>query len=264
MSSVYGRLGFSFDTTKFNGADTLSPNVINFLSNTSIDLAQWQIDDLAAGSTTGYYQNPHNDSLGAIAVFLTGMSTYANTEMWDYGTTMDTANGLGPIVTTAQTSLTNFTNHTNNLSGVTKSTDISLYPDLNSALSVGRQILNITTKTDNVQNNTPILGNFTSLYVGSDLLSQANTMANCYITLSGSFISNVSNISNSAMANIITNITTLQTFLNNQVSSDTSFYQNSYAVATEYSTVAQFSHLGATQNSLITLIGTDKLKTDLS
>ena len=55
----------------------------------------------------------------------------------------------------------------------------------------------------------------------------------------------------------------LKTFIDTRVNSDISFYVNSYEISREYSTVSQFSNLGNTQNNLITLIGTDKLKSDL-
>lgn len=263
--SVYGRLGFdsTFDTTLFNGADTLTSGVLNLLNVTSINLSDWQIQDLSDATVTGYYQNPHNDNIGVISVFLTGINLYANTGYYIY-TNPDVANNMSLAASSSLTSLSNFTNHTNNLSGVTRSSDISVYPDLNSGLSIGRQILNITNTTDGVQNNTPILGTFTSLYIGNTLSSFATTMANDYITLSNSFTSNVSNITSSTMNTIISHIQSLQTQIDTRTNSDISFYLNSYEILKEYQTVSQFSNLGATQNSLITLIGTDKLKADLS
>ena len=263
--SVYGRLGFdsSFDTTLFNNADTLTSGVLNLLGNTSINLSDWQIQDLSNATVNGYYQNPHNDNLGVISVFLTGISLYANTSYYTYSNP-DVANNVLLAASSSLTSLTNFTNHTNNLSGVTRSSDISVYPDLNSGLSIGRQILNITNKTDGVQNNIPMLGTFTSLYIGNTLTSLASTITNDYITLSNSFTGTTSNVSNSTMNTIISHIQSLQTQIDARKNSDISFYVNSYGILQEYQTVSQFSNLGATQNSLITLIGTDKLKADLS
>ena len=166
--SVYNRLGFNFDTAMFNGADTLTPGVLNFLGNTSINLSQWQENDLANAQVNGYYQNPHNDKLGALAVFVTGISLLSNTANCTFDD-LDTANTMANTAVSAQSSLLNFTYHTNNLSGVTRSSNTAMYPDLNTAVSIGRQILNITNKTDAVQNNIPILGNFTSLYVANDI-----------------------------------------------------------------------------------------------
>jgi hypothetical protein len=268
MSSVYGRLGFNFDTTKFNGADNLSTGVLNLLGNTTINLSNWQESDLANAEVNGYFKNPHNDSLGAIAVFVTGISLLANTSNYEFDDA-ETANTLANTAISSQTSLLNFTYHTNNLSGVTRSSNTAMYPDLNSALAVGRQMLNITNKTDGVQNNTPILGNFTSLYVANDISIFVKTLANDYITLSNSIGSNTesmnanNSISNTTMNVIISNIQSFQTLIDTRTNSDIAFYTNSYQVLQEYMSISQFSNLGATQNSLIVLIGTDKLQTNL-
>lgn len=266
MSGVYGRLGFNFDTTKFNGADNLSTGVLNLLGNTTINLSQWQEDDLANAQVNGYYKNPHNDSLGALAVFITGISLLANTSNYEFDDA-NTANTLANTATSAQTSLLNFTYHTNNISGVTRSSNTAMWPDLNTALSIGRQILNITNKTDGIQNNTPILGNFTSLYIANDISIFVNTLANDFITISNSISANGGNannsISNTTMNTIISDIQSFQTLVDTRKSADVSFYLNSYEILQEYQTVSQFSNFGATQNSLIKLIGTDKLKTDL-
>jgi len=261
--SIYARLGFNFDTAKFDGAYTLSPGVLNFLGNTSINLSQWQIDDISSNTVYGYFQNPHNDNLGVISVFVTGIASYANTINYNYNNT-DLANTMANVALSTYSSLQNFANHTNNLSGVTVSTDATLYPDLNLALAVGRQMLNITNKSDGVQNNVPILGNFTSLYIGPDLSAQANVLANDYIVLSNSFSGANSNVSNATMNTIIFDIQTLQTLIDDRRNGDITFYTNSNEIMQEYFTVLQFSNLGATQNSLIELIGTDKLKEDLS
>jgi hypothetical protein len=266
MSSIYGRLGFNFDTTKFDGADVMPANVANFLGNTSIHLSQWQVDDIANATTTGYYQNPHNDVLGTLSVFIGGLKVYANTANY---ANPDLANTLLSAANSTENSLISFVNHTNNLSGVTRSSNTSIYPDLSSALSIGRQILNITNKTDGVQNNTPILGNFTSLYINSDLVVYNHAIANDYITLDSSMSADAngnltSNITSLAMNVIIADIQGLQNLINGRMNGDISFYINSLEISKEYSTVVQFSSVGNTQNNIIKLIGTDKLKDDLA
>ena len=261
--SVYDRLGYNFDTTQFNGADVLTPGVLNLLGNTSIGLSQWQINDIANNAVGGYYQNPYNDDLGVLSVFLAGIKVYANTESYGY-TNPDVANTMGIVAESAEASLINFTNHTNNISGVTRTTNGTLYPDLNMALSIGRQMLNITNKSDAIQNNTPILGNFTSLYIANTLTYYTNTIVNDYITIQNSISGANSNLSSATMNTIIFDIESFQTLIDTRKNADISFYQNSYAVLNDYQTTSQFSNIGATQNSLITIIGTDKLKTDLA
>jgi hypothetical protein len=241
-------------------------NVVNFLGNTSIHLSQWQVDDIANATATGYYQNPHNDVLGTLSVFIGGLGVYANTANY---ADPDLANTLLAAANSTESSLVSFANHTNNLSGVTRSSNTSIYPDLGSALSIGRQMLNITNKTDGVQNNTPILGNFTSLYVNSDLVVYNSAIANDYIMLDASMSADAngnlsSNISNTDLNNIVNDVLGLHTFITDRMNGDISFYINSLEISKEYSTVAQFSSIGNTQNNIIKIIGTDKLKNDLA
>jgi hypothetical protein len=262
MGSIYGRLGFNFDTANFNGDDTLTPGVQNYLSNSSINLSEWQIGDIANTTVGGYYENPYNDNLGELSVFITGIEAYANTEAYGYDNP-DLANTMLAAASSAQTALTNFTNHTNNLSGVTRSSNTAAFPDLSSGLNIGRQILQIVNKSDGVQNNTPILGNFTSLYIANTISESANTIRNDYIVLANSFSGANSNISNSQMNTIIFDVQSFTNEVNARTSGDISFYTNSYEIVNEYLYISQFSNLGATQNNLIEIVGTDKLKDDL-
>ena len=262
--SVYGRLGYNFDSTSFNGADVLSQGVINYLGNTSINLSDWQIDDLSNSQVSGYFENPHQYTLATLSIYLDAIYDIANTENISYTNAETSAVDLLPTLIDTAPAIINFTTHVNNLSGVTNSSNTALYPDLNSALSVGRQILNITNKTDSVQNNTPILGNFTSLYVGNTLTSLSTSITNDYIIFNNSLSidesgNTISDISDSDMSVMVSDIQTLQTLMDTRRNSDYSFYQNSLSVMRDYQTLLQFSNLGATQNSLITLIGTTKL-----
>lgn len=267
MASIYGRLGFNFDTTKFNGADTLSKGAQNYLSYSSIDLKQWQIDDIANSTASDYYQNPHNNILNDLSVILNNIVLNSNTGSIIFDTAANEANVLNSTTTTTLASISNFLNHTNQLSGVINTSDASLYPDLSTGLSIGRQILNITNKSDSVQNNTPIMGNFTSLYIGPDLDARYINILKDSITLNNSIYivdgNNNSNISISDINLIISDVQSLQDLLDTRRIHDTTFYRNSLLVLDDYFKVLDFSHVGSTQNSLITLIGTEKLKTSL-
>ena len=263
MGSVYGRLGYNFDTVKFNGADKLTTGANNYLNNTNINLSQWQIDDMANQTVGGYYQNPHTSVLNNLVIVLTSFVETCNSNTTTFTEAQNTANDLVNVAISTISTISSFTTHTNRMSGIERSPDISLYPDLQSATAVGRQILTITNKTDSVQNNTPILGNFTSLYLGPDLQASYTTINNDKIILNNSIESNTSNISSNTMNTIISDVSYLQSMIGSRASSDIAFYTNSLSVIRDYQTVLQFSNIGANQNSLIQLIGTDKLKNNL-
>lgn len=267
MSSIYGRLGYNFDTTLMGNDAAIGSAANNFLNNSSVQLSQWQVNDIANASVTGYYQNPYTSTLSNLTITLTNMAATCNIGNVTFDTAEAQANVLHSTINNTLGSISSFKTHTDNISGVQKSSDGSLYPDLNTALSIGRQVLSLTNKSDGVQNNTPVLGNFTSLYIKDQVNSLSNTITNdSTILLNSIYVldgNNASNISISAINSIITNVSSLQTLLNSRRSGDISFYQNSLAVVQDYQTVLSFSSVGATQNSLLQIVGTDKLKTSI-
>ena len=268
MSSIYNRLGYNFDTTKFGDDVDLAPGANNFLNNSSINLSQWQVDDIATSTATGYYQNPYTSVLNNITIVLTGMAANCNTSSITFNVAPTQANTLYSSIINALTAVSDFTTHTNYISGVERSANTVLYPDLNTALSIGRQVLSLTNKSDQTQNNVPVLGNFTSLYIRDDVDSRSNAIIIDSRTLGNSLYvedgNTYSNISVSSINTIITDVNSLQTLLATRRNGDINFYQNSLAIIRDYQAVLTFSSVGATQNSLLQIVGTTKLKTDLA
>ena len=268
MSSIYNRLGYNFDTTKFGDDVDLTPSANNFLNNSSINLSQWQVDDIATSTATGYYQNPYTSVLNNITIVLTGMAANCNTSSITFNSAPTQANTLYSSVINALTAVSDFTTHTNYISGIERSANTVLYPDLNTALSIGRQVLSLTNKADQTQNNVPVLGSFTSLYIRDDVDSRSNAIIIDSRTLGNSLYvedgNTYSNISVSSINTIITDVNSLQTLLAPRRNGDINFYQNSLAIIRDYQTVLTFSSVGATQNSLLQIVGTTKLKTDLA
>jgi len=268
MSSIYNRLGYNFDTTKFGDDVDLTPSANNFLNNSSINLSQWQVDDIATSTATGYYQNPYTSVLNNITIVLTGMAANCNTSSITFNVAPTQANTLYSSIINALTAVSDFTTHTNYISGVERSANTVLYPDLNTALSIGRQVLSLTNKADQTQNNVPVLGSFTSLYIRDDVDSRSNAIIIDSRTLGNSLYvedgNTYSNISVSSINTIITDVNSLQTLLATRRNGDINFYQNSLAIVRDYQTVLTFSSVGATQNSLLQIVGTTKLKTDLA
>ena len=268
MSSIYNRLGYNFDTTKFGDDVNLIPSANNFLNNSSINLSQWQVDDIATSTATGYYQNPYSSVLSNITIVLNGMAANCNTSNITFNAAPTQANTLYSSIVNALTAVSDFTTHTNYISGIERSANTVLYPDLNTALSIGRQVLSLTNKADQTQNNVPVLGSFTSLYIRDDVDSRSNAIIIDSRTLGNSLYvedgNTYSNISISSINTIITDVNSLQTLLATRRNGDINFYQNSLAIVRDYQTVLTFSSVGATQNSLLQIVGTTKLKTDLA
>jgi len=60
MSSIFGRLGYDFDSTKFGDSLVLPDKVKTYLNTAPVKLETWQINDIANGNIqlTDYYKNP--------------------------------------------------------------------------------------------------------------------------------------------------------------------------------------------------------------
>ena len=196
------------------------------------------------------------------------MAANCNTSSITFNVAPTQANTLYSSIINALTAVSDFTTHTNYISGVERSANTVLYPDLNTALSIGRQVLSLTNKADQTQNNVPVLGSFTSLYIRDDVDSRSNAIIIDSRTLGNSLYvedgNTYSNISVSSINTIITDVNSLQTLLATRRNGDINFYQNSLAIIRDYQTVLTFSSVGATQNSLLQIVGTTKLKTDLA
>jgi len=260
---------YNFDSNKFGDGQYLSAGQLKLLNSVPLPLKEWQADDLINVSVGGYFQNPLLNNLNTLIVLVNTFQATLNTSNITFTYAQDLANALYSVTSNVESEIPNFISHTNRISGTTASTDPLTLPDYQFAISVGRQVLTIVEQVDGLQNNIPMLGNFTSLTIADDLANTIITLSSDNDTLNNSITivdSNaVSNISNSAMAGIIDHVNSTYTLLNGRRTADVSFYLNSLSLIRDYNTVTQFNRLGTNSKYLIyTLnIGTEKLKTNL-
>ena len=163
-----------------------------------------------------------------------------------------------------------FLAHTYRISGVvpiTANVNAADKPHLEQAMQVGRSLMYLIYQTDGREDNAPMLGSFTSLYVvdkvsagNNQIYRDFNTLLNTITVVGGN---NVSNITDSQMNVFISDISSTQSIMDTQRNGDITFYTNSLSVMRDYQNLLQFTNLGATQNSLISIIGTPKLHSDL-
>jgi hypothetical protein len=258
--SVFDRLGYNFDSSQFGSAIDFTDGEKQ-LYNGQTSLYQWQINDLSASTVFGYFQNPLANNLSSLSTVATTIYTTANIISNIYETSNPTlANAANTLSIAANTLLIEiglFTSHTNNLSSVSQSTNKLTIPDYQSALAIGRQVLTIVNQTDKLQNNAPVLGNFTSLTIGSTLSSNVITLTADASTM---------NVTPTAASinTIIQHVQGSYSVLNQRRTGDVTFYQNSVDLVKDFNTISQFNNLGVTSNYLINnLIGTPKLVSNL-
>jgi hypothetical protein len=268
MTSLFGKLGFNFDTNRFGDAQYLSPQAQAFLNTAPLRIDPWMQSDIANGNImmTNYYKNPLGNVCNTLISNTNSIVIFANTVAFDFA--QANANGLFESANTLLIELQQFKSHTDNLSGLTVMTsNTDTIPSLDTATTIGNQLLRILSTTDKIQNTTPMLGSMTSLYVSTELNSNNTIIASDFITLNNAVsLSNGNCYLSAAQVDTINNhVNVLRDFVNLRRTSDWQFFSNATLIVTDTMKLTSFNAIGNTQNNLIySLIGTDRLKTDLA
>jgi hypothetical protein len=140
-----------------------------------------------------------------------------------------------------------------------------LYPHYDISIGYGKMMMYLTNKTDNVQNNSPMIGSFTSIFASNNINANANTFltyTNIFISTTNTTNSNISSTNANALFDVAN---TLYSMMTNYRQQDIDFYTNTKTVMDRYNAVSSFKNIGQTETDLInTYIGTDKIKTRLA
>jgi len=276
-ANVFNRLSFSFDTSKFGDAIYLSQDTKNFLNTQPISLETWQKNDLANGTiiATNYYKNPLLNVCNELQSSTQNLYNLMLTIV-----SYDTANGAG-LQSSANTLLSEiplFNQHTSNIAGVTKAeatvpengSPVVEYPDYDTAVQVGQNLLMLLNNTDGIQDSTPLLGSMTSLFMGSDITANTVIITGDYTTLNSSIYLDgtgnlASNISTTQANSIILHLQTASGMLSTRRLHDWNFYQQGLILLEDSNKIDNLENVGNTQLYLINnLIGTDSYKQKLS
>jgi len=269
--SIYGRLGFnSTDPTTNATVSNYSSGVANNMALMPPLLNAWQTEDISTSNVGSYFVNPVAGITATISSTMSTINTATigiNVQSTISSTVTQALRDLGNTAATAVSSAANYLYVTNRESNVVDiGTDITTV-HYKMAIGYGKILTYITYQSDGVQNNSPMMGNFTSITLGNTLNTLSNTLTTQQIALSSSITMGSPNTSSytlaqtQALQNTVSSINTLMTFYPAQ---DNAFFAASAAVISDYSAVAHLSELGATETLLVnTYIGTDKLKTRL-
>jgi hypothetical protein len=276
-ANVFNRLSFSFDTGKFGDAIFLSDNTKDFLNTQPVSLETWQKNDLANGTivVTNYYKNPVLNVCNQLQSSTQNLYNIMLTI-----TAYDTANGaaLSSSANTLLTEIELFKQHTSNVAGVTKAeatvpedgSPVIEYPDYDSAVQLGQDLLMLLNNTDGIQDSSPVLGNMTSLFIGEEIAANLTIITGDYPTLNASLYldvnSNVvSNISSTSANLIVSHLQTASGMLSTRRLHDWNFFRQGSILLEDYSRIDKLENVGNTQSFLInTLIGTDEYKQKIS
>jgi hypothetical protein len=258
--SIFGRLGYDAANTS-SIVSPLSANVISTMNGLPPLLNAWQTADAANNNVGGYFQNPVANLTQSI---------------WNVANNIIVIPDLNNVVALANVSLAanalslsanNFYSHTNRLSGVSSDTDEPTLPHFKSVMAVSKVVMYITFQSDGIQNNSPMMGNFTSLIQANNLTISYNTISNYANTIANSInhSSNTTNLTTIQINTIQQGMNTAIDLMNSRRTADVTFYYNSQSIVNDYNTLKQFSTPGQSESYLYNnYVGTDKLKSRIN
>jgi hypothetical protein len=284
-AGVFARLGYNFDDPN-ETIQNLSAETQTQLNAVPALIESWAGNDLATSNVGGYYKNPVSANVQTISTSVNSIVSIVSA-----------ANGLQGLTGTITTLFANIANtilagtcqsyilHTDRLSGVRNFDDdvgantsaIYTSPYKDPAIGYGKSLMYITNQTDGIINTAPILGSFTSLFVGpqisanSIIISPYISLINNSITVtqdtSGAYSNTVytSNLSLSVVTTIDQQLANTNIFLGTRENHDKNYYANLKAVSKDYTELRKLQKLGESENKLAQdYIGTDKLLSRLN
>ena len=259
--SIFARLNYDSANT---ATQPMTQAAITTLSRTPPLLNSWQTADASAGgNTTGYFVNPN-------ASVVQSTRSLANTII-SSASSVPELTGVVAAANTLQYSGSTFTAHCDRLSGVVQpTTATATLPHYNSAVGISKVVMQIVFQTDGVQNNAPMMGNFTSITCTNELNTRYSTISAYPTTIINSISTDglgnySSNLTSTQISTISTNLQSFANFMDARRTSDVNFYNNCQAIAADYNTLKQFSNPGQTESDLLlNHIGSPKLLSRLN
>ena len=224
--SVFGRLGY----TPYSGSNVsnLSDGVKKQMDSMPDMLQPWQKEDMANNNVSDYFKNPLQSSIQNVWTSANNIIAIPNLVSTNVSSILVAAQSL-------YAAANNFNNHTNRLSGLTEppESDPTL-PTYKTASSVGKMVMYIVYQTDGVQNNSPMVGCFSSLYTKNDLDAYASIIQGYATTIQNSITTIVveeppsttytSNLTQQQASNMVSNLNSISTFMDNRRTADVNFY----------------------------------------
>lgn len=285
VASVFSRLGFDFVPSD-PAILELSPGVKKHLEQTPKLIKDWQAEDMRNGTASreSYYKNPVfnvskslqnslqkiKDSIPVIVSIDYGSGQIGGTEMVTF--LIPEFSEIYEQSNIAISQLEQFINHTNRLSNVVDITpETSELPHYQQAMAVGRQLMYVVYQTDNIQNNAPILGTFTSLFVGTELVDY-NEIIETYpsqiknsitITIGEGGEVYTTNLTSTQIDTIVNNIKVVKNLVEKRRKHDENFWNKAQIILDEYQMLKSMND-GEFQKTILNgYVGTEDLKEKL-
>ena len=250
---VFDRLGFP--SSLANETIAYSNNTIKSMNSMPSLLEPWQFEDVANNSANGYLYNPVSNSANSIITSLTSIVADA-TGIISIVSIKDAASNV-----LNSNNVVYYREHTDRLSGVTgANTENVSQPYLESVIGIGKVLSYLVYQSDDVSNNAVMIGSLGSILTYTTFSDMSNTLSSDAITVNSSISGGTSSLTIGQIAQIVSDINNVNTFIVSTMSQDLNFYANSRTLLAEYSSLKSFSKMGQTEDFLYrNYIGTPKL-----
>ena len=287
--TVFSRLGFNF-TFPDPSILELSDSAKEHLNRMPKLLKDWQAEDMRNNNAKDYYYNPVSSaasSVKSVSDKIVSLCNYENNNFFNAGTynifgmsKTSVVSGLETVNSAAETLSSysgNFKTHTDRLCNVVGIDEGEPNdPHYLTCSALGRSVLYIVNEVDGIQDTRPILGNFTSLFVTDqivelnnkileypDIIESSITKETTEDPEYGTIITYSSNLSSSMVSTITRDLNAISSVMGNRMSHDKNFWENSQKIQEEYSQFNVMNEEGETQQKIVGVIGTTKLKQSL-
>jgi hypothetical protein len=271
MSSIFQQLGYNYSPAA-NEIVEFDQKVVDNMNAMPELLSPWQYEDMRNNDTaiTNYIVNP-----------IAQISTSINSTCITIQGVCSNISVLSTISSTANTTYTasiNFKNHADRIAGLVDiNENTAELPHYDTAMGVGKTIMYMVYQADGIQNNAPIMGSFTSLFIEDELTTKHSLIisyptlisnsiyTNTYLDGEGNTVTEItSNLTPTQINTIVANVGSIGTLMNTRRVHDENFFTNSNNILEKYKNLKKFKAPGASETSIIDdYIGTNRLKNNL-
>jgi len=270
--SIYGRLGFNSSDPTTNATITnYSSAVANNVALMPPLLKKWQTEDIGNSAVGGYFVNPVAGVTATISSTMSSINSATigvNVQSTISGTVTQALRDLGNSAASCVSTAANYLYVTNRQSNVVDPGSDTTTVHYKMAIGNGKILSYLTHQSDGVQNNSPIMGNFTSITLGNTLNTLSSSLSSQQIALSASITMGTPNTSSFTLAQtqaLQSTVSSISSLMSTYPAQDNAFFTNVKAVISDYSIVSPLGSLGSSEKTLVNnYIGTEKLKTRIN
>jgi len=282
MSKIFDRLGYNFQP-KGNDVIEFGDDAKSTLNAVPKLLDDWQYEAVATGDTGGYLKNPTKNvtiqivaTVNQILSVSSGVTNLGGIVSRCLNIVDHFVAGPGefdpPVLVLG--SSTKYIDHCDRLSGVVEpNEETAELPHYDTAMAVGKSVTYIVNQSDGIEDNSPVMGNFTSILVEddlivlrSDILPYPNVIASSITCVTsddgtGNTITVcTSNLSSQQITQIQNKLNDIDNIFDGRRIHDENFFNNSKDVLNDFQKMRRFKDMGQSERNLTqNYIGTEKL-----